>query len=64
MRKLKNSIVREKLSSYAKNRTKEHQDKLNIALGKRVVSDETRHRMSQSAKARSDRKRSVGGDAR
>jgi hypothetical protein len=59
----KSELAKIKMSDYAKNRTKEHQEKLNIALSKRVVSTETRQRMSESAKARTDRKRSQGGDA-
>jgi hypothetical protein len=59
----RSELAKSKMSKYAKNRTKEHQDKLNIALSKRVVSEETRRRMSESAKARSDRKKSEGGDA-
>ena len=55
---------RAKISFKASNRTKEHQEKLNKALSKRVISEETRRRMSESAKARTDRKkRSLGGDA-
>jgi hypothetical protein len=63
--KLKNSsdLAKSKMSDYASNRTQEHQEKLNKALSQRVISTETRRRMSNSAKARTDRKRSQGGDA-
>lgn len=59
----RSKLAKDKMSKYAKNRTREHQEKLNQALSKRVVSEETRRRMSKSAKARPDRKKSKGGDA-
>jgi hypothetical protein len=59
----KSDLAKSKMSDYASNRTQEHQEKLNKALSQRVISTETRRRMSNSAKARTDRKRSQGGDA-
>lgn len=49
--------TKEKMSEYAKNRTPEHQAKLNASNTGRVVSEESRQRMSESAKARRARGR-------
>lgn len=49
--------TRAQMSDYAKNRTPEHQERLNAANRGRVVSPETREKMSIAAKARRAREK-------